>query len=153
MSELKPRIHDEATGLDYALAGDYHTPVIELSGNDDRLIGKCGRIHQAYLEETNPLLLNHLILTVSDKFRNKGASIQTGCVKMLKQFIPKKLQFSQSILKCNISDFVTNFAQQRANRTVVFLLPHGATARRIYRANPMVVWAHIASYERSGLHP
>ena len=63
MSELKPRIHDEANGLDYVLAEDYYIPVIELSEDDDRPIGRWGRMHLAYLEETNPLLLNHLILT------------------------------------------------------------------------------------------
>ena len=63
MSELKPRIHDEATGLDYVLAGDYYIPAIELPEDDDRPIGKWGRMHRAYLEQTNPLLLNHLILT------------------------------------------------------------------------------------------
>lgn len=63
MSELKPRIHDEANGLDYILAGDYYIPAIELPWDDDRPIGKWGRMHRAYLEETNPLLLNHLILT------------------------------------------------------------------------------------------
>ena len=63
MNELKARIHDEATGLDYVLAGDYYIPVIELPEDDDRSIGKWGRMHRAYLEETNPLLLNHLILT------------------------------------------------------------------------------------------
>ena len=63
MSELKPRIHDEANGLDYVLAGDYYIPVIELPESDDRPIGKWGRMHRAYLEEANPLLLNHLILT------------------------------------------------------------------------------------------
>ena len=63
MSELKPRIHDEANGLDYILAGDYYIPAIELPVDDERSIGKWGRMHRAYLEETNPLLLNHLILT------------------------------------------------------------------------------------------
>ena len=63
MSELKPNIHDEANSLDYVLAGDYYIPAIELPGDDDRPIGKWGRMHRAYLEETNPLLLNHLILT------------------------------------------------------------------------------------------
>ncbi len=62
MSELKPNIHDEANGLDYVLAGDYYIPVIELPEDDDRRVGKWGRMHRAYLEETNPLLLNHLIL-------------------------------------------------------------------------------------------
>ena len=63
MSELKTRFHDETSGLDYVLVGDYYIPVIELPESDDRPIGKWGRVHRAYLEETNPLLLNHLILT------------------------------------------------------------------------------------------
>ena len=63
MSELKTRIHDETNGLDYVLAGDYYIPAIELPEDDDRPIGKWGRMHQTYLEETNPLLLNHLTLT------------------------------------------------------------------------------------------
>lgn len=63
MSELKQRIHDEANGLDYVLAGDYYIPAIELPETDDLPIGKWGRMHRAYLEETNPLLLNHPILT------------------------------------------------------------------------------------------
>ena len=63
MEELKPNIHDATNGLDYVLAGDYYIPAIELPEDDDRPIGKWGRMHRAYLEETNSLLLNHLILT------------------------------------------------------------------------------------------
>ena len=63
MNELKPSIHDETNGLDYVLVGEYYIPAIELLEDDDRPIGKWGRMHRAYLEETNPLLLNHLILT------------------------------------------------------------------------------------------
>ncbi|NBI67161.1 TnpV protein [Pseudoflavonifractor sp. 60] len=63
MSELTPKIHDEANDLDYVLAGDYYIPAIELPEEDDRPLGKWGRMHRTYLEETNPLLLNHLILT------------------------------------------------------------------------------------------
>ena len=63
MNKLKPSIHDETNGLDYVLVGDYYIPAIELPEDDARPIGKWGRMHQAYLEETNPLLLNHLILT------------------------------------------------------------------------------------------
>ena len=63
MSEMKPKIHDEQTGLDYVLVEDYYIPAIELPEDDDRPVGKWGRIHRLYLEETNPLLLNHLILT------------------------------------------------------------------------------------------
>lgn len=63
MNELKPKIHDKTSGLDYILVGDYYIPIIELPESNDRPIGKWGRMHRAYLEETNPLLLNHLILT------------------------------------------------------------------------------------------
>jgi hypothetical protein len=63
MNELKPRIHDEMNGLDYVLVGDYYIPAIGLPEDDDRPIGKWGQMHRVYLEETNPLLLNHLILT------------------------------------------------------------------------------------------
>lgn len=63
MSELKSKIHDEANGIDYILAGDYYIPAIELPEGDDRPIGKWGRMHRAYLAEAYPLLLNHLILT------------------------------------------------------------------------------------------
>ena len=63
MDELKSSIHDETNGLDYILAGDYYIPAIGLPEDDDRPIGKWERMHRAYLEETNPLLLNHLILT------------------------------------------------------------------------------------------
>ena len=63
MDELKSSIHDETNGLDYILAGDYYIPAIGLPEDDDRPIGKWGWMHRAYLEETNPLLLNHLTLT------------------------------------------------------------------------------------------
>ena len=62
MSELKPRIHDETSGLDYVLAGNYYIPVIELPESDDRPVGKWGRMHRVHLEKTNPHLLKHLIL-------------------------------------------------------------------------------------------
>ena len=60
MKELKQRIHEN--GIDYVLAGDYYIPAIKLP-EEERPIGKWGRMHRAYLEDTNPLLLNHLILT------------------------------------------------------------------------------------------
>lgn len=63
MSKLKLNIHDEANGLDYILARDYYIPAIGLLEDDDRPVGKWGRMHRAYLEEMNPLLLNHLIFT------------------------------------------------------------------------------------------
>ncbi len=63
MNELKIKIHDDANGIDYILVGDYYIPAIELPEDDNRPIGKWGRMHRAYMEETTPFLLNHLILT------------------------------------------------------------------------------------------
>ena len=87
MVELKPNIHDEANGLDYVLVGDYYIPAIKLPEDDDRPIGKWGRMHRAYLAETNPLLLNHLILT--DKLHTYLADLneqaQNRCRLIIKQ--------------------------------------------------------------------
>ena len=46
----------------YIKCGDYYIPDLTLP-EEPRPMGKWGRMHRAYLEETNPLLLNHLILT------------------------------------------------------------------------------------------
>jgi hypothetical protein len=89
MSELKPRIHDEANGLDYILAGDCYVPAIELPWDDDRPIGKWGRMHRAYLEETNPLLLNHLILTgeLHSYLADLNEQAQNRCRLIIKQMV------------------------------------------------------------------
>lgn len=60
MKELKQRIHEN--GINYVLVGDYYIPAIK-PPEEERPIGKWGRMHRAYLEDTKPLLLNHLILT------------------------------------------------------------------------------------------
>lgn len=87
MNELETRIHDEANGLDYVLAGDYYIPAIELPEDDDRPIGKWGRMHRAYLEETNPLLLNHLILTgkLHSYLADLNEQVRDRCQLIIKQ--------------------------------------------------------------------
>ena len=87
MNELEPRIHDETNGLDYVLAGDYYIPAIELPGDDDRPIGKWGRMHRAYLAETNPLLLNHLILTgkLHSYLADLNEQVRDRCQLIIKQ--------------------------------------------------------------------
>ena len=63
MQELKAKIYDETNGISYTLVGDYYIPNVELPEDDDRPIGKWGRMHRTYLEEHNTLLLNHLVLS------------------------------------------------------------------------------------------
>ncbi len=62
MTELKERIHDENNGLDYVLVGDYYIPELTLP-EENRLIGKWGRMHRYYLKEYRPILFNELVLS------------------------------------------------------------------------------------------
>ena len=49
-------------GMEYMLVGDYYIPELKLP-NEERPIGKYGRMHRAYLKEHRPILFNDLILS------------------------------------------------------------------------------------------
>ena len=63
MTEMKKHIYDENNGLWYELIGDYYIPVLALSSEEQRPIGKWGRMHRDYLKEQRPILFNDLILS------------------------------------------------------------------------------------------
>ena len=63
MTEIKKHIYDESNGLCYELIGDYYIPVLTLSSEEQRPIGKWGRMHRDYLKEHRPILYNDLILS------------------------------------------------------------------------------------------
>ena len=63
MTEMKKHIYDENNGLWYELIGDYYIPVLTLSSEEQRSIGKWGRMHREYLKEQRPILFNDLILS------------------------------------------------------------------------------------------
>ena len=63
MTEMKKHIYDENNGLWYELIGDYYIPVLTLSSEEQRPIGKWGRMHREYLREHRPILFNDLILS------------------------------------------------------------------------------------------
>ena len=63
MTEMKKHIYDENNGLWYELIGDYYIPVLTLSSDEQRPIGKWGRMHRDYLKEHRPILFNDLILS------------------------------------------------------------------------------------------
>ena len=48
-------------GIEYVLAGDYYIPDLKLP-NEERTIGKYGRMHRDYLKEHHPMRFNHLVL-------------------------------------------------------------------------------------------
>ena len=63
MTEMKKHIYDESNGLWYELIGDYYIPVLTLSSEEQRPIGKWGRMHRDSLKEQRPILFNDLILS------------------------------------------------------------------------------------------
>lgn len=56
---MKERI--TKNGIDYVLVGDYYIPDLKLP-EEDRPIGKYGRMHREYLRKNNPALFNDLLL-------------------------------------------------------------------------------------------
>ena len=57
---MKERI--TKNGIDYVLVGDYYIPDLNLP-EEERPIGKYGRMHREYLRENNPILFNDLVLS------------------------------------------------------------------------------------------
>ena len=57
---MKDRIKEN--GIAYKLVEDYYIPVLELP-DEERSIGKYGRMHREYLKEYNPMMFNDLVLT------------------------------------------------------------------------------------------
>ena len=60
MEKLKERITEN--GIDYILVGDYYTPDLKLP-EENRPIGRYGRLHRDYLKQEHPARFSSLILT------------------------------------------------------------------------------------------
>ena len=63
MTEMKKYIYDESNGLWYELIGDYYIPVLTLSSDEQRPIGKWGQLYRDYIKEYHPILFNDLVLS------------------------------------------------------------------------------------------
>ena len=63
MTEMKKHIYDESNGLWYELIGDYYIPVLTLSSEEQRPIGKWGRMHRDYIKEHRSILFYDLVLS------------------------------------------------------------------------------------------
>ena len=60
MEKLKERITEN--GIDYILVGDYYIPDLKLP-EENRPIGRYGRLHRDYLKEEHPARYSSFILT------------------------------------------------------------------------------------------
>ena len=63
MTDIKKHIYDESNGLWYERIGDYYIPILTLPSEEQRPIGKWGRMHRDYLKEHRPILFNDLVLS------------------------------------------------------------------------------------------
>ena len=59
---MKNHIYDENNGLHYTLVGDYYIPDLKLP-EENRPIGRYGRLHREYLKQEHPARYSSLILT------------------------------------------------------------------------------------------
>ena len=60
MEELRQTIQEH--GIRYQLEGDYYLPVLELP-EENRPIGRWGRLHKTYLKHHRPILYQSLLLS------------------------------------------------------------------------------------------
>ena len=60
MEELKQTIQEH--GIRYQLEGDYYLPLLELP-EENRPIGRWGRLHKTYLKNYRPVLYQSLLLS------------------------------------------------------------------------------------------
>ena len=60
MKELKERITEN--GIDYILVGDYYFPDLKLP-EEERSIGRYGRLHRDYLKEEHPAWYSSMLLS------------------------------------------------------------------------------------------
>ena len=62
MGKLKKYIYDESNRLHYTLEGDYYIPDLKLP-EENRPIGRYGRLHRNYLKEQYPAWYSYLVLS------------------------------------------------------------------------------------------
>ncbi len=81
---LPREIFDSKNGLTYVLNGDYYIPMLEVP-QDDRPIGKYGRMRMQYLKEQHPGKYNSLIL--SGKLHDHLIKVNECCTRMKQMLV------------------------------------------------------------------
>ena len=76
---LPKKIYDSKNGLTYVLNGDYYIPMLEVP-QDNRPIGKYGRMRMQYLKEHHPGKYSSLIL--SGKLHDHLIEVNECCTNM-----------------------------------------------------------------------
>ena len=84
MTERSLPLHKEENGISYTLHGDVYLPDLKLS-EDNRPIGRYGRLYLDYLKEQHPIRYNSLLL--SDHFPVCVADLNEDAYNLLHTII------------------------------------------------------------------
>ena len=79
--------------IEYVLVGDYYIPDLKLP-NEERPIGKYGRMHREYLKEHNSMMFNDLVL--DGQLWTYLADLNEQAENRL-QFIIKQMQETENV--------------------------------------------------------
>ena len=89
MKEMKEKIYDARTGMEYILIGDYYLPALKLPRT--RPIGRWGMLHKAYLKLRKPAYYQSLsLIHISEPTRRTPISYAVFCLKKKKRNTQKK---------------------------------------------------------------
>ena len=89
MTEKYLPLHKEENGISYTLHGDVYLPDLKLS-DDNRPIGRYGRLYLNYLKEQHPIRYNSLLL--SDRFPACVADLNEDAYNLLHTIIRQLAQ-------------------------------------------------------------
>ena len=84
MTERSLPLHKEEKGISYTLHGQIYLPDLKLS-DDNRPIGRYGRLYLDYLKEQHPIRYNSLLL--SDRFPTCVADLNEDAYNLLHTII------------------------------------------------------------------
>ena len=79
--------------LNYRQAGDYQIPDLTLSEQEQKPLGKYGRMRKAYLKEHKPILWNRLLL--SEKLYSHLREIDETAKRRMEQMMPELMKRSR----------------------------------------------------------
>ena len=88
MKEMKEKIYDARTGMEYILIGDYYLPALKVPRT--RPIGRWGMLHKAYLKLRKPAYYQSLLL--SGKLDTVLANVEEQAAERYKVLIEQMSQ-------------------------------------------------------------
>jgi hypothetical protein len=127
MNDLPKTIHDDTNGLDYILVGDYYIPALTLP-EENRPIGRWGRMHRDYLKEYRPARYNSLVLTgelwtyLADL--NEQAEDRFDCIVSQMQMaegVTEELKASQQLCWVQKMNSIYNRAEEIIRAEMIYI--------------------------------